>query len=243
MKTSKMSTPTTIIFDMDGIIFDTETMYLNCWRKIAAEHNIPNIDEAYRRVIGTHAEMTKKAYIDFYGPDFEYDKLNKISLEMFHEKEEKEGIPIKAGAAPLLEWLTTNNFNIGLASSTRTNIVKRQLTNAKLLDYFKVVVGGDMVKNSKPAPDIFLAALKAMETYTQTQIPAKETYAIEDSYNGVRAAHAAGMKVIMVPDIVKPDEEMKTLTTHICIDLNAVLNILSQPRAIDSNTVKTYNFL
>jgi len=217
-----------IIFDMDGVIFDTENMYRECWRKLAAEYNIPDIDEVYCRVIGTHAEMTKRVYMEFYGADFEYDKLNKITLDMFHEKEEKEGIPVKDGVVPLLEWLTANNYNIGLASSTRTIIVKRQLSNANLIDYFKVVVGGDMVEKSKPAPDIFLKAITEMEVYMQTKIPANEVYVIEDSFNGVRAAHAAGMKVIMVPDIVKADDEMKRLATHICADLHIVLTIISQ---------------
>ncbi|MCL2718296.1 MAG: HAD-IA family hydrolase [Lachnospiraceae bacterium] len=203
----------TIIFDMDGIIFDTENMFLDCWRRIAAEYNLKDIDEVYRRVIGFHAEATKALYMDFYGQDFDYDKLNGLTIDMFFQKADTEGIPVKSGAKEILEYLSENNYQIGLASSTAAHLVKQQLGNAGLLKYFKVVVGGDMVEKSKPSPDIFLEACRKIGT------PPEKAYAIEDSFNGVRAAYSAGMKVIMVPDIVKPDEEIKKLTVKILPNL------------------------
>lgn len=216
----------TVIFDMDGVIFDTENMFLACWHKISADYHLSGVDEVYRKVIGVHAEATKAIYMEYYGADFEYDKLCGLAAKLFHEKANTEGIPVKTGAAELLECLSQNADQVGLASSTDTHIVKKQLGEAGLLKYFKVIVGGDMVGKSKPEPDIFLKALSAMESYVQTTIPPAEVFAIEDSFNGVRAAHAAGMKVIMVPDIVKPDDEMREKTAQILPSLWEVKDFL-----------------
>ena len=211
-----------IIFDMDGIIFDTENMFLNIWRKIADDYGLADIDSVYRKVIGVKAEITKTIYQEAYGEDFAYDELNRLALERFYEQEEKAGIPMKTGVIELLGFLRSNGYRIGLASSTKTEIVKRQLGQSNLLRFFEVVVGGDMVGKSKPEPDIFLEACR------QLSAPPAATYAVEDSFNGVRAAHAAGMKVIMVPDIVLPDAEIKELTEKIYPSLIEVLEYLKK---------------
>jgi HAD superfamily hydrolase (TIGR01509 family) len=205
-----------IIFDMDGVIFDTENLFLNCWRKIAAEHNLAGIDEVYYRVIGVKAEKTKAVFLETYGKAFPYDEFNQLALDMFHEKIAIEGMPLKSGARELLEFLAKEEYQLALASSTKTATVTQQLGSCDLLKYFHTVIGGDLVKNSKPAPDIFLAACERIGA-----TPA-ETYIIEDSYNGVRAAHAAGTKVIMVPDIVQPDGEIRELTDYIFPSLQEV---------------------
>ncbi|MCL2050471.1 MAG: HAD-IA family hydrolase [Lachnospiraceae bacterium] len=220
---------TTIIFDMDGIIFDTENMFLGCWQKVAADYGLKAIDEVYKSVIGVHAEKTKEIFLAFYGPCFDYDKLSGLAIDIFYEKARTAGIPQKLGAKELLHALSENNYHIGLASSTRTDIVRSQLKAAGLLKYFKVVVGGDMAEKSKPAPDIFLKALALMEALLGEKLTAHETYAVEDSFNGVRAASLAGMKVIMVPDIVKPDDEMKKLAFQILPNMLAVKELFFGP--------------
>jgi HAD superfamily hydrolase (TIGR01509 family) len=211
-----------VIFDMDGVIFDTENLFLNCWREIAAEQGMANIDEVYRRVIGVKAAVSKAVFLEAYGADFAYDELNKRARTMFYAITEREGMPMKAGVVPLLDYLAGAGFALGLASSTPAKTVKRQLDGSGLLGYFQAVVGGDMVENSKPAPDIFLAACERIAA-----APA-ETYAVEDSYNGVRSAHAAGMKVIMVPDIVPPDEEMRGLAGWIFPSLHELLDFFQK---------------
>jgi HAD superfamily hydrolase (TIGR01509 family) len=145
---------------------------------------------------------------------------------MFYERAEREGMPMKAGVVSLLDYLREKCFTIALASSTLTETVRKQLGAAGLLGYFQAVIGGDMVKMSKPAPDIFLAACERVGA-----APA-ETYIIEDSYNGVRAAHAAGAKVIMVPDIVMPDDEMRSLADYIfpsLLEVQAFFRALTNP--------------
>lgn len=216
----------TIIFDMDGVIFDTENMFLSCWQKIAHDFGLTGMEAVYRQVIGVNAEATKAIYMDFYGADFAYDELCKLAVDLFYEKYQAEGIPIKDGVIELLEFLARNDYHIGLASSTNTQTVKKHLAEAGLLPYFQVVVGGDMVEKSKPEPDIFLRALTLMASSLQADITPGAVYVIEDSFNGVRAAHAAGMNVIMVPDIVKPDEVMKKLATKIFANLHEVKDFL-----------------
>ena len=210
-----------IIFDMDGVIFDTENLFLDCWRQLATVHGLADIDTVYHRVIGLKADDTRQIYLDAYGPDFDYEQLNQKASALFYEKA-AAGMPMKPGVRELLESLKSWGYCIGLASSTRSQLVLSQLGGCDLLKYFTVIIGGDMVEQGKPAPDIYLMACARLGANPG------ETYAVEDSYNGVRAAHAAGMQVIMVPDIVLPDAKMRSISTHIFPDLLAVRAYLAK---------------
>ena len=120
---------------------------------------------------------------------------------------------MKPGVRELLSFLKENNVKTALASSTKVETVTNQLRDAKILDYFDVVIGGDMVKNSKPNPEIFLKAAEKLG------IDPKEAYIIEDSFNGIKAAHSAKAMPIMVPDMLEPDEEISSLCHKIFKDL------------------------
>ena len=134
----------------------------------------------------------------------------------------KNGIPVKPGVREILEWLKSAGYAVGLASSTKRESVLRHLKHTGLEDYFSVVVGGDMVEHSKPLPDIYLLACERLG------VEPGETYAIEDSPNGIRSAHAAGMCPIMVPDIIAPDEEMGRLSYIILKNLVEVRDFLQR---------------
>ena len=123
---------------------------------------------------------------------------------------------MKPGVNELLEFLSENGIKTALASSTKTETVKNQLRDAGILKYFTVVVGGDMVSHSKPNPEIFLQAADKLGVD-----PAK-TYIIEDSFNGIKAAYAAGAKPLMVPDMIEPDEEIEKLCHKIFVNLHEV---------------------
>ena len=221
-----MSKQTDIIFDMDGVIFDTENLFLDCWRQIATTHGLAGIDTVYHRVLGMNGAATRAVYREAYGADFDYEGLSRAAMDIFNEQVATGGMPMKPGVVELLTYLRDGGYRLGLASSTSSRRVISQLESRDLLKFFRVVIGGEMVQNSKPAPDIFLLACERIG------VNPAAAYAIEDSYNGVRAAHAAGMRVIMVPDMVMPDDEMRSLATHIFPDLLAVraylvkLNIL-----------------
>lgn len=208
-----LQTNFSVIFDMDGTIFDTERLVLDCWERVGEKHGIPDIREVFMRCIGTNKVRTQEIVYEHYGEDFPFEKFSEESSVLFHEITEKAGIPVKKGAEELLEYLSKNGVMLGLASSTRLAAVTQELQAAGLYDYFQVVVGGDLLKNSKPAPDIYLMTCERMGVLPEN------TYAIEDSYNGIRAAHSAGMRPIMVPDMTPATEEMRGLSVAVFADL------------------------
>ena len=195
-----------VVFDMDGVIFDSERATLECWKILAEKYGIKNIEGPYYDCIGVNAARTKEIMMNAYGPDFPYDEYAKEASKMYHEKYDGGRLPMKHGVKKILDFLRDNNKKIALASSTRKETVVNQLRDAGILEYFQEVVTGDMVKRSKPAPDIFLLACKKIG------VPPQKAFAVEDSYNGIRAAHAGGLRPIMVPDIIPADGEMKDLS-------------------------------
>lgn len=213
-----------IIFDMDGVIFDTENLILNCWRFLAEKYDIPQIEDTFRRAIGVSSEGTKKIVREVYGEDFPCEMFWKEWKQLFDQKIEKQGLPVKQGARELLSFLKINGFRVGLASSTRYESVVDELTQAGLIDFFEILVGGDMVERGKPEPDIYLCACEKMG------IDPKETFAIEDSWNGVRSAAGAGLRVLHVPDLLEPNEEMERLSYAIFDDLIDVRNYLAKQK-------------
>lgn len=212
-----------VIFDMDGVIFDSERAILDCWLVLAEKYGLKNLEEVFKKCIGTNDAQTAEIVETAYAPEFGagiYEKLRKESSVIFHERYDGGKLPIKTGVKELLDFLRDNNVPIGLASSTKKASAERELTEAGLIDYFDKIIGGDAVKISKPNPEIYLLACEAMGTEPEKAV------AIEDSYNGVRAAKAAGMQCIMVPDIIPADEEMRSLADAICVDLLEVKETL-----------------
>ena len=209
-----------VIFDMDGVIFDSERLVIECWEVIAAKHNIPGIVEICMRVQGNNREETGKRFREKYGSDFPYEAYKKEVTDLFRERYGGGRLPLKPGVAEILKELKRNNIPLALASSTRSDIVKLEMAEANLLPYFDAVLGGDMVPHSKPEPDIFLAAAAAL------QVEPKCCYVLEDSHNGIRAAYRAGMHPIMVPDMQKPTEEIRGIAEAVAENLPAALEYL-----------------
>lgn len=202
-----------VVFDMDGVIFDSEKLILDIWVELGKEHNIPDIEETMYKCLGVNAAETKQIFLRAYGEDFPYDMYVKEASRRFHAKADGGELPMKPGIVELLSFLKENGYIIGLASSTREASVRQELTDAGIICYFKELTCGDMLKKSKPEPDIYLMACEKLG------VKPEEAIAIEDSYNGIRSAYAAGMTPIMVPDIIGPDEEMKEKSYRIFANL------------------------
>lgn len=202
-----------VIFDMDGIIFDSERLVLECWETLAEKYHLENMREAYLPCIGANDVRTREIMMDYYGPDFAYDRFRKESSVLFHEKVGRNGLPVKKGVRELLEYLKENDIPIGLASSTRLAVVAEELRQAGLYGFFRAVTGGDQLKRSKPEPDIYLMACGKLG------VRPEDTYAVEDSYNGIRSSDSAGMMPVMVPDLLPPTEEMRQKSVVVLEDL------------------------
>ena len=214
-----------VIFDMDGVIFDSEKACLYCWTEIAERYSLPSIKEVFYKCIGTNkvqSEMiVEEAYSGQYGDGIAKKLLTESSL-LFHELYDNGNLDLKPGVVDILEHLKHKGIKMAVASSTRKAVVETEFRDAKLLHYFDKIIGGDAVTISKPNPEIYLIACKTLE------VDPNKTFAIEDSFNGIRAAYAAGMRPIMVPDMVPPDEEMKQISEVICKDLFEVKSFLDK---------------
>ena len=209
-----------VVFDMDGVIFDSERAVMNCWLELAQKYNIKDIEKPYFACVGTTMTRTREIMLETYGEDFPYDEYARKSSLMYHEKYDGGKLPMKPGVMELLSYLKEKGKKIALASSTRRETVTNQLRWAGIIDYFDVIICGDMVARSKPAPDIFLKACQELG------VSPENTYAIEDSYNGIRAAHAGQLRPIMVPDLLEANDEMRGMAECVCDNLNDVIDYL-----------------
>ncbi|MCR4897053.1 MAG: HAD family phosphatase [Lachnospiraceae bacterium] len=209
-----------VIFDMDGVIFDSERATLQCWIELAERYGIEGIEEPYLACTGTNAARTRQIMLDAYGEDFPYDAYAKEASKMYHEKYDGGRLPMKSGVFEILDFLKSNGKRIALASSTKKETVINELRDARILEYFDEVITGDMVEKSKPEPDIFLLACERIG------VSPDRAYAIEDSFNGIRSAARGGLHPLMVPDLRPADEEMQGLADAVLGSLEEVVAFL-----------------
>lgn len=205
-----------VVFDMDGVLFDTERLYMDAWKAAADARGIGDVTQAALGCVGLDERDSRKLFLEHFGQDFPFEAFKKDAADFFQRQLEQYGPPVKPGVRDLLEYLAGRHFRIGLASSTRRERVLEEIARAGIAEYFEVVVGGDMVPRGKPQPDIYLAACRELGAEP------RETYAVEDSANGIRAAHAAGMRPILVPDLIQPDRQLRALACRVCQDLYEV---------------------
>ena len=206
-----------VVFDMDGVLFDTERLCKRSYCQVAEELHLQDMDKVFDTFIGRNIDDTKRLFEEHYREQIDFERFDELTSALARRWKKEEGIPVKKGVRELLEYLKGQQLSIGLASSTRREKVLEMLEQTGISEYFETMIAGDMVKHSKPDPEIYLLACEGLK------VKPEEAYAIEDSFNGIRAAHRAGMKPIMVPDLLAPDNEMKELSYCICDDLLEVL--------------------
>ncbi|MCQ2531613.1 MAG: HAD family phosphatase [Saccharofermentans sp.] len=211
-----------VVFDMDGVIFDTESAVIEVWKEVAQRHGIPNIVDFCTDCIGINAVATKKKFIERYGDKYSYEEIRAEKTGIIRERFRKGEIDIKPGAENILRTLKENGIKVALASSTREEAVREELTLMNLIQYFDEIVTGDMVTRSKPAPDIFLMACEKLG------VKPEEAAGIEDSFNGIRSCHDAGLFTIMVPDLLQPTDEIEALADVVVTDLNKALEVIHE---------------
>lgn len=225
--TMKIS-PKLVIFDMDGLIFDTENLFMRELGKVMMEYGYNLTRENYIQCLGLAADMVKERMKSFYGADYPCDEINSKTRIRMGEISKLDGLPVKRGIRELLKFLNDRGIICNVASSTSSEFVKEYLCAAGLDKYFHDIIGGEMVKNSKPSPDIFIKALGGEKPHN--------ALVLEDSENGIRASYAAGIPVICIPDMVYPCNECKNLTAAVVNSAFDVIDIIEQfPIGTQSN--------
>jgi HAD superfamily hydrolase (TIGR01509 family) len=214
--------PAALVFDMDGLLLDTERVALELFETVCRAHGCAVEQAVYFRCIGTTEAGTRQILCDAMGAGFPYDAISQEWFARYHDRVSTQAVAVKAGAVELLERSAALGLPVGLATSTRTQLARHKLRLAGLVDYFDVVIGGDAVRRGKPDPEPYLTASRALG-----QAP-RRCWAIEDSANGVRSAHAAGLFVVQVPDLVPPSPALRELGHPVVPDLHAVGRMLAE---------------
>lgn len=210
------------IFDMDGLLFDTESIARWAWKQALATHGYTMSDELYNEFIGRDLSWREKILKKRYGENFPFDSVTAQRIQIGDERELREGLPTKAGVLDLLKELSNLGVIIGLATGTSRIRTIRRLTNAAIDHYFTTIVTSEDVAQGKPAPDIFL------EVSRRINIAPLHCLVFEDSCVGVEAAFTAGMRTIMVPDIEQPSTEIKKLAYRVLNSLEQVSDIIEE---------------
>jgi HAD superfamily hydrolase (TIGR01509 family) len=196
---------TTVIFDMDGTLFDTERLTLNALQTVLERFDIAIPRQALESVIGLDGKRTEAVLMRFIPPSIGVAGVLKPASALIKSDIEAHGLPLKKGAMEILAYLKARGTAIGLATSTSTERALDNLRRSNLTDYFQATIGGDQVAHGKPHPDIYLKALAELRASPDDAI------AVEDSDHGIRSAVAAGMRVVHVPDIKQIDVETRAL--------------------------------
>lgn len=207
-----------VIFDMDGVIFDSERAVIEAYKMLAPKYGLTDIERACLESIGTTRAQTREIFLSYHGRDLDYDTYRGEVHDLLVTKP----FDIKPGVFELFDWLGDMGVPAALASSTSTESVYRMLDQAGLTERFTAIICGDTVTRGKPHPEIFLKAAEKLGAEP------KDCYVIEDSFNGIRAAHAAGMHPVMVPDILQPDDEIKALAEVVLPSLTEAKEFLSE---------------
>jgi len=194
-----------IVFDMDGVLIDSERPITRIWTELANKYNISNGEKIALDCVGLNRNDTMQVLKQTFNNKVDPEVfLNEVSIR-FKKETEISGVLLKPGVEELFAYLSHTSFFLALASSTRKEGIERHLKKYGFYKQFSVITSGDMVIHSKPDPEIYTMTCEKLGVLSQ------EAYAIEDSYNGIRSAYSAGMKPIMIPDLLLPTKEMEGL--------------------------------
>lgn len=212
-----------VIFDVDGTLLDTERIYMQAWKDAAAELGYEIADELLRKTRAINVKEAARIFETEIGNGFSYDKTRVVRVRIAEEIIQRESPILKPGVTELLAFLQEKRIRLSVASSTHLKGTKEHLSESGILEPFEVVVGGDMVTKGKPNPDIFLKAAELLH------LAPEECLVVEDSPAGIRAAHAAGMKAVLVPDqaaITQEIIEMSDVVLESLLDMPAYVEKL-----------------
>ena len=207
-----------IIFDKDGTLHDTEKVYLRAWKAAADEFGVPDIEATVRDCTGTTIPWIAEYWAKKY-PNIPFEEYLPRRQHYYFGILE-QGVPVKEGAREVLAYLKAHGYKIGMATSTPWETVKDHLARTGMTEYFDTVVTGDMIRHGKPAPDIYLLAAERLGVDPAACI------GVEDSLSGVRSIHAAGMRPVMIPDLIEPTPEIEALVWRRLDEISELIPLL-----------------
>lgn len=209
-----------LLFDLDGLLIDSERVVKRVWNLAGQKLGYENIGEYIYNTLGMNAVSRRKYFRETFGEDFPYEEFRKLEKSQFYEIADTEGIAIKPGVKELILYAKQMGYKIALVTSSGKDYALKMLGNHGLIPYFDGFVFGDMVTNSKPDPEIYCKGYEALGLEPEYCI------AFEDAPAGVESAAAAGVDVIMVPDMVRPDEETKMRAWRVLQSLDEAIALL-----------------
>ena len=210
-----------VIFDMDGTMIDTEKIKENGWKYAGECQNIIIDDKILSEMRGTNKEYCKE-FINKKFKNINFEKLYNDRNEFIEKYININGIKMKKGLMEILQFLKSNNYKIAVESSSEKETIRKYLAKINVLDFFNVIVAGDMIENGKPNPEIYLKAVEKLNLSTEQCI------GIEDSNSGILSVYRAGLKPIMIPDLEQPKEEVKNILYAKLNSLEEIIEILQK---------------
>lgn len=223
MNSKNNQTINAVIFDMDGTMIDTEKIKENGWKYAGDCQNLVIDDKIISEMRGTNKEYCKELLCKKF-KNIDFKKLYNDRNKFIEKYINTNGIEMKKGLIEILQFLKNNNYKIAVASSSEKETIRRYLAKIKVLEFFDVIVAGDMVKKGKPNPEIYL---KAVELLNVTK---EQCIGIEDSNNGILSVYRAGLKSIMIPDLEEPSEEVRNITYKKLDSLVEVIQVLQNKK-------------
>ncbi|MCF6251134.1 MAG: HAD family phosphatase [Methylococcaceae bacterium] len=221
-KLTKLQNISAVIFDMDGLVVDTESTYLIAWQQASLKMGYEFTHDFCISMSGLHYQDVENKLLDFCGRDFDLKLFNQLSGALWHEYVNQYGIAVKKGFFNFLEVIKTQNIPFGLATNSRKLNALECLQLANLGGVFSVIVTRDDVKHGKPAPDIFLAAAKALNR------PISQCLVLEDSTAGIQAAVNSGACSIFIPSVHPFADTTATLADYLFDDLDQLAQIIKR---------------
>ena len=205
-----------IIFDMDGLMIDSERVTFECYQERLKDMNLTMDEEFYKTLLGKPIKGIYQRFYDVYGNDFPIENVIQDVHQLMAERFETEGVPAKKGLVELLHYLKDNNYKTIVATSSNRDRVDKILAQAKITEFFDDSICGDEVTKGKPNPEVFLKSCQKLG------VNVDEAIVLEDSEAGIQASYDANIKVICIPDMKYPEKQYEEKTFKILKDLTEV---------------------
>ncbi len=209
-----------VIFDMDGVLIDTEKYYFSCWLQASKEAGFPFTKEQALSLRSCDARVAEKRMKEIFGEKFDYYAIRERRRQLVKETLEQCGLEKKPEVEETLKFLRAKGIKTAVATATPLDRTKEHLTELGIIEFFDSIVSAKEVEHGKPAPDVYLYACE------QIGEKPEECIAVEDSPNGILSAYRAGLKPVMVPDLTHPDEELKLLLFGCVNSLSGICQII-----------------